>query len=287
MSAKPGGFDPRLVPARPDLAAAHLKGRVTAARFVEGTVKRVIAATAPMRRTPAHDLPVDTEALHGERVVVYETTEEGWAWGQLELDQYVGWISAAALGDPGAAPNHRVAALRTFVFPGPDVKLPPLATLSFGSRLAIVRAEHTFALTDKGGYIAARHLAPVDRIEPDFVATARRFTAVPYLWGGRTSLGLDCSGLVQISLQAAGIACPRDSDMQAQFGKPVSFSDDLAALRRGDLVCWQGHIGIVAEPGRLLHANAFHMEVAEEPLAQAIARIRQSGLEVTTVRRLD
>jgi len=287
MSAQPGGFDPRLVAARPDLAAVHLKGRVAAARFVEGTVKRVIAATTPMRRTPAHDQPVDTEVLHGERIVVYESTEEGWAWGQLELDQYVGWISAAALGDPGAAPTHRVAALRTFVFPGPDIKLPPLAALTFGSRLAIVRAERAFAVTDAGGYVAVRHLAPVDRIEPDFVATARRFTGVPYLWGGRSSLGLDCSGLVQIALQAAGIACPRDSDMQAGFGKPVSFSGDLAALRRGDLVCWQGHIGILAEPGRLLHANAFHMEVAEEPLAQAIARIKAGGLEVTTVRRLN
>jgi hypothetical protein len=286
MSGMPGGFDPRLFPARPDLAAAHLKGRVAADRFVVGTQKRVISTTTPMRRTPAHDLPVDTEVLYGEHVMVYETTEEGWAWGQLELDQYVGWISASALGDPGLAPTHRVTALRTFLFPAPDIKLPPLYALSFASRVAVVREVVAFAVTDTDGFVPKCHLAPIDRVEPDFIATARRFMGVPYLWGGRSSLGIDCSGLVQISLQAAGIACPRDSDMQAGFGKPVVFAGDPASLRRGDLVCWKGHIGIVAEPGRLIHGNAFHMQVVEEPLVEAIARIKQAGLEVTAVRRI-
>lgn len=285
MSRLPAGFDPRTTPARPDLAAAHLRGKVEAARFVEGTLKQAIAATAPLRRTPSHDAPVDTEVLYGERVMVYETTDEGWAWGQLDLDRYVGWLSAAALGDARAKPTHRVSALRTFLFPRPDVKSPPLDALSFGSKLAVVRKEETFAATDTGGYVPVRHLVPVEQVEADFVATARSFLGVPYLWGGRSSLGLDCSGLVQLALQAAGHASPRDSDMQEEFGKPVSFSGDPRALKRGDLVCWKGHIGFVSEPGRLLHANAFHMCVAEEPLAEAIARIKISGLEVTTVRR--
>jgi cell wall-associated NlpC family hydrolase len=140
-------------------------------------------------------------------------------------------------------------------------------------------------VTGEAGFVAARHLAPIDRIEPDFIATARRFLGVPYLWGGRTSLGLDCSGLVQIALQAAGMACPRDSDMQAEFGAPVPFAEDFGALRRGDLLCWRGHIGFVSEPDRLLHANAFHMQVVEEPLAEAVTRIREGGLELIAVRR--
>ena len=279
-------FDPRTTPARPDLAAMHLKGKVRAARFVEGTMRQVVAPAAPLRRDPTPDAPLDTEVLHGERIVVYETTDEGWAWGQLELDSYVGWIPAGALGGATVAPTDRVSALRTLVFPGPNIKLTPLEALSLGSRIAVARREGDFAVTDTGGFIPARHLSPLESREGDFVAVAQRFIGTPYLWGGRTSLGLDCSGLVQIALQSAGHRCPRDSDMQADFGSPVSFDGGLSALRRGDLVCWKGHIGFVTAPGRLLHANAFHMAVVEEPLTEAVARIRQSGSEVTTVRRV-
>ena len=279
-------FDPRVTPARPDLAAVHLRGKVQAERFVEGTIKRVIAPTAPVRRAPSPDAPRDTEALHGERVIVYETTEEGWAWGQLELDSYVGWLPAGALGDIGAAATDRVSALRTLVFPAPNIKLPPLGSLSFGSRIAVARREGDFAVTDAGAFIPARHLAPIASHEPDFVAIACRVIGTPYLWGGRSGFGLDCSGLVQVALQSAGYECPRDSDMQAKIGAPVSFNGDPNSLRRGDLVCWKGHIGIVSDPDLLLHANAFHMAVAEEPLADAIARIRESEIEVTAVRRV-
>ncbi|HEX5779788.1 MAG TPA: NlpC/P60 family protein [Xanthobacteraceae bacterium] len=278
-------FDPRLTPARPDLAAAHLRGKVEAARFVEGVTKRVVSASAPLRRRPEPDAPLDTEALHGERVTIYETNDEGWSWGQLERDGYVGWLPASELGDEGPPPTHRVSALRTLVFRGPDIKQPPLASLSLGSRVFVARIKGEFAVSEAGGFIPARHLAPLAEHESDFVAVAERFIGTPYLWGGRSSLGLDCSGLVQVALQAAGIECPRDSDMQAAFGSAVPFSGDTATLRRGDLVCWKRHIGIVSAPGRLLHANAFHMAVADEPLDEAIERIRGSGLEVTTVRR--
>jgi cell wall-associated NlpC family hydrolase len=278
-------FDPRLTPARPDLAAAHLRGKLTAARFVEGEVREVIEPQAPVRRSPAPDAPLDTEVLKGERVTIYETTEEGWAWGQIE-DGYVGWLPANALIRPGAAPTHKVTALRTLVFPGPSIKLPPLETLSLGARLSIVGVEPPFAVTTSGAHVPLVHLAPLATTEPDFIAVAERFLGVPYLWGGKSSLGLDCSGLVQIALAAAGIACPRDSDMQERsLGNPVD-AGDAGGFLRGDLLFWSGHVGIMRDRKTLLHANAFHMAVTAEPLMGALVRIRAGGTELRTVRRL-
>ena len=275
-------FDPRLTPARPDLAAEHLRGQVEAARFVEGMAQEVIVGIAPVRAAPAHDAPLLTEALGGERVTIYETDEEGWAWGQLQSDGYVGWLPAAALLAPKGQPTHKVAALRTLVFPGPSIKLPPTEGLPLGARLVVVRSEDTFAVTAAGGYLPRRHLAPLDSAEIDFVALAERFVCTPYLWGGKSSLGIDCSGLVQVTLSACGAPCPRDSDMQeAALGAPIALSD----LRRGDLMFWKGHVAIARSTTSLIHANAFHMAVAIEPLANAIERIRAGGSEVTSVRR--
>lgn len=277
--------DPRLTPARPDLAAAHLRGKVRAARFAEGELCEVIEPQAPLRRTPASDAPLDTEVLKGERVTVYQTTDEGWAWGQIE-DGYVGWLPANALVPPGPPPTHKVTALRTLVFPGPSIKLPPIEMLSLGARLAVVRSEPTFAVTATGGHVPLVHLAPVAATEPDFVAVAERFLGVPYLWGGKTSLGLDCSGLVQVALTAAGIACPRDSDMQERALGNIISPRDTTNFARGDLLFWPGHVGIMRDRTTLLHANAFHMAVAAEPLIEALARINAAGAELRTVRRI-
>jgi cell wall-associated NlpC family hydrolase len=279
--------DPRLTPARPDLAAKHLQGRVTAARFVDGVAREVVEAVAPLRRHPAPDAPLDTEALHGERVTVYETTDEGWCWGQLDADGYVGWLPDNALAAPGPAATHKVTALRTLVFPGPSIKLPPTTMLPLGARVAVAKTVGTFAITAAGAFLPARHLAPLDTNEPDFVAVAERFAGTPYLWGGKSSLGLDCSGLVQVSLTACGIPCPRDSDMQeAALGAAIAWHDDPSVLRRGDLVFWKGHVAIVRDATTLVHANAHHMAVAVEPIAEALARIATAGSEATSVRRL-
>jgi len=288
MDAAPS-LDQRLTPARPDLAALHLRGRVEAARFVEGRRMRVLSPCAPMRRQPRPDAPLDTEALHGEVVTVYEQSEEGWAWGQIETDGYVGYLPSEALAAEAASPTHRVAALRTFIYPGPSIKLPPVGALSLGSRLAVAREEGTFAVTGDGGFVFAAHLAPVDAAEPDFVAVAERFLGVPYLWGGRTSLGLDCSGLVQVALGAAGQAAPRDSDQQeAALGAPLQIGDDLSGLARGDLIFWRGHVGVMLDAERLLHANGHHMAVAVEPLRDARDRIRANSYgPITSARRLD
>jgi cell wall-associated NlpC family hydrolase len=268
---------------RPDLAAAHLRGKVEAERFVDGTEQEVIVGLAPVRKDPSHDAPLVTEALHGERVTVYETDEEGWAWGQLKSDGYVGWLPAAMLLAPGPAPTHKVTALRSFVFPGPSIKLPPLDALPLGAQIAVAREQDSFAVTSAGGFVAKPHLAPLADVEPDFVAVAERFLGAPYLWGGKSSLGLDCSGLVQVALTACGVKCPRDTDMQeSALGKPAS----LAGLQSGDLIFWKGHVAIARGRNNMIHANAFHMAVAIEPVAEGLARIGAAGSQVTSVRRL-
>lgn len=275
-------LDPRVTPARPDLAAKHLEGKVKAARFVEGTPYEINDPIAPVRRIAESDAPLDTEALMGERVTVYEMTNEGWAWGQLENDDYVGWLPASALALPALTRSHKVNAVRTLAFPGPSIKLPPLHGLPFGARLELDRVEGALAFTS-AGYVPFRHIVPVADKGSDFVAVAERFLGSPYLWGGKTSLGIDCSGLVQVALNACGIHCPRDTYMQeAALGQPVSTSD----LRRGDLIFWKGHVAIARDEATIVHANAFHMAVAIEPVAEAVARIREMGSDVTSVRRL-
>ncbi|WP_018389296.1 NlpC/P60 family protein [Ancylobacter sp. FA202] len=280
-------LDPRLTPARPDLAARQLQGTVEAARYVEGAPYRIAHAAAPLRREPDPTSPLVTEALHGETITVYEIDLEGWAWGQLDADSYVGWLPEDALAPAGAEATHKVVALRTPVFPGPSIKLPPVDLLSFGSRLALIGTRERFAVTAEGGFVFAGHLAPLDTFEEDFVAVAARFLGAAYLWGGRSSLGLDCSGLVQVALNACGVPCPRDTDMQENaMGTPVAFSGDLGELRRGDLLYWPGHVGIVEDGATLLHATAHFMSVVREPLGPALARIEASGTPLRSVRRL-
>jgi cell wall-associated NlpC family hydrolase len=280
-------FDRRITPARSDLAAKHLQGRVTAERFVEGERRVVAAPQAPLRRAPAHDAPLETEALSGEGVTVYETTPQGWCWAQLETDGYVGWMPADALAREGPAPTHRVNVPRTLAFPSPSIKTPPARALPFAARVAITRNDGPFAVTAAGDYLPARHLVPVATTESDFVAVAERFLGAPYLWGGKTALGIDCSGLVQVALGACGFTCPRDSDMQERAlgaaRDPASVRGDL---RRGDLVFWKGHVAVARDRETLLHANAFHMAVAVEPLSEALARIAATDGGPTAIRRL-
>jgi hypothetical protein len=290
QQAAGGRLDPRLTPARPDLAAKSLAGVVDAERFVDGRAYEISAALAPVREKPSPESGLQTEALKGERITVYDIGQggkDGWAWGQLAGDGYVGYLPAGALGAPGPPPTHKVTALRTFVFPGPSIKLPPREMLSLGCRLAIARTDDMFAITATGGHVPLVHVAPAETMESDFVAVAERFLRTPYLWGGKSSLGIDCSGLVQVALGACGIACPRDTDMQEKaLGSALALPPDPAQLRRGDLVFWKGHVAMVRDEATFVHANGHAMAVTVEPIAPAIERIRAEIGEVTGVRRL-
>ncbi len=279
--------DPRLTPARPDLAAKYLEGKLKAERFVTGEEFEIVDAIAPLREAPSSDASLLTQALKGERVTIYDRDGEGWAWGQLNGDGYVGWLPDRALARPGAAPTHKITALRTFAFPGPSIKLPPAETLTMGALVCVIREDGPFAITREGWHLPRRHLGAIDRFEQDFVAVAERFVGTPYLWGGKSSLGIDCSGLVQLALNAAGTGCPRDSDMQQDGLGRLLTPAESGRLKRGDLMFWKGHVAIMRDADSIVHANAHHMATAIENTRDAIARIKAAGSEITAIKRLD
>lgn len=280
-------LDPRRYPYRADLAAESLYGRVSAPRYVPGKPAQVMRPSVPLRRRPVAGQGFDTEALLGERVTVYEVAER-WAWVQLERDGYVGYVPAEALGYDIVETTHRVKSIGTFIYPAPDIKSPPLMHVSLNAELTVVDGDERFSRLAQGGYVVTRHIAEKDRFARDFVDIAERLTGTPYLWGGKTRIGLDCSGLVQVSLHAAGVECPRDSDLQqAELGTSVLVPDDLDGLRRGDLVFWKGHVGIMVDGLMLLHANAHHMATVAETLPEAVERIAKAGLQVSAIKRLE
>lgn len=287
MNMKPA-FDRRVTAVRADLAAEQWRGVHAAPRYAAGIAMRVADASVPLRREPRQDAPLDTELLHGEVVLVY-ARDEGWAWLQAASDGYVGYAPEAALAPPALPATHRVGVLRTFVYPGASMKLPPLMALSMNAAIAVTGTEGAFART-ADGFVWAAHLSPLDMPAADWVAKAEMFVGVPYLWGGKTSLGLDCSALAQQSLATVGIAVPRDSDMQ-EAAQGTGGGETLAAdtpLRRGDLIFWKGHVGIMTDAQTLLHANGHHMLVVKEPLEEARARILSAGAgPVTRMRRLN
>ena len=272
--------DGRLTPARPDLAAAHLRGRVQAERFVQGKVYSCGLGHVALRKNPDSLAAQETEILFGDRFTVYEE-KDGWAWGQIASDGYVGYVRAAALRS-ATTPSHRDIALSTPLLSAPDVKSAARDFLPLNSLVATQDLDGDYFKTD-GGFVYFRHLVDTSHRETDFVAVAERFLGAPYFWGGKSHAGVDCSGLVQTALTAAGITCPRDTDMQE---KALGVAADIADVARGDLIFWKGHVGMMTDATHLLHANAFHMQVAREPLAEAVMRIEKICGPVTAIKRL-
>jgi len=251
---------------------------------------RVAAPLAAVRREPSDAASLDTEALCGEFVTVFDTGTSGWAWVQLAGDRYVGWTPSGALAELAGQPTHRVSALRTFAFSKPDIKSPPLAGLPLGASVKVIGEVEDrnarYFLIEPEGAIVVQHLVPLDHQATDWTAIAERLVGVPYLWGGKSSLGIDCSGLVQLALGACGIAAPRDSDMQAEnVGKALPLADGLPTLKRGDLVFWPGHVAIMRDAETLVHAAGYRLEVVIDPLSDLVERQLRRNLHVSAIRR--
>jgi cell wall-associated NlpC family hydrolase len=278
-------FDPRVTASRRDLAAASLRGLVQADRYVEGEPFTVLTETADLKRLPRPDAALETQMLYGETLTVYDD-DNGWGWAQSDRDGYVGYVAMSALARSAVAATHRVTVRRTFIYPAADMKQPPYATVPLDGRVAVEGWRDGFAKIRGHGFLYARHVAPLDVVAPDYVAVAEDLVGVPYLWGGKSPLGIDCSGLVQLSCAVAGLDMPRDTDMQARVGHDVPIGDSLDGLRRGDLVFWKGHVGIMLDGATFLHANAHHMLVSREPFSRVRDRSAAAGLSVSSVRRI-
>jgi cell wall-associated NlpC family hydrolase len=266
--------DPRTTLARPDLADRRLEGLVRAARYAEVRPTVCVRPSAPIRLTPDEAAVQEDQVLFGETFEVLEDVGS-WAWGQARRDGYVGFVPSAALAEPGPAPNHWVRAARTIVFERPDFKARPLRFLTMNSLLEIEGHDgRFFRAPATGGWVFQDHLSPLGRFESDLAGVAEKFLEAPYQWGGRESLGLDCSGLVQQAFLACGRGCPRDADQQKALGREIEASE----LRRGDLVFWTGHVAMMVDADRVIHANSHDMAVKIETLAHALARIDRAGV---------
>ncbi|MGH1421265.1 MAG: NlpC/P60 family protein [Hyphomonas sp.] len=265
------------------------------------TPYQVSKSVAAIYETPDHDSRLATQALQGETLMVFNSSDD-FVSVQLDRDRYVGWARKSDLtarNDTQTAPNspetasnctlsHKVCTARTHAYSAPDLKTRPLACLSLGSRVSVLSVEGDWANCGAVGWVHMRHLSPIATYESDPASVAERFVGTPYLWGGRESLGIDCTGLSQQAFEACGVLLPRDSDMQAAWcGTEIADWQSPGALRRGDLVFWKGHVGIMLDADTLLHANAWHMAVAREPLTGAIERIRTYYAEPTGARRID
>ncbi len=279
-------LDRRLHAYRPDLAEASLEGKVEALRFVSGTPARIAVPVAPLRSQPELSVDIDTELLLGEDVTVFDRAG-GWCWVKARSDGYVGYLPEEMLSDAQGEPTHIVTVQRTFLYPEPELRKPYKSVLSMGSRVRVAgeaeaRGNH-YAVLEDGTAIFARHVQPVATgKDDDYVEIASRFMNAPYLWGGRSGLGIDCSGLVQLAMQMAGRSAPRDTDMQAAgLGEAI----DRSELRRGDLVFWKGHVAIMEDPETIIHANGYTMTVARENFEAAVKRIGQLYQQPTGYRR--
>jgi cell wall-associated NlpC family hydrolase len=274
--------DRRVTPVRDGIASRALEGIVRAEVYLDPTVMGCTVPAAGIHRSPDAASEQMDQILFGE---IFEVVEEegGWLWGQARRDGYVGFVAASALKRQPPDATHRIGALRTYAFAEPSIKGQATGPYSMNALVAVEAREGRLAKVAGAGWMAAEHLTPIGSFETDWAGVAERFLGAPYLWGGRESLGLDCSGLVQAALFACGLACPRDTDQQAELGRGIAAED----FGRGDLVFWNGHVAIGLDAATVVHANGFHMAVAIEPLDTAIARIDAAGVgRPTAYRRL-
>jgi cell wall-associated NlpC family hydrolase len=273
-------LDTRLYAFRSDLADETLRGKIEATQFVKGVPHQVVTPITAILKRSEPGAPQTSQALMGETCLVFEN-KNGWAWIKLNRDGYVGYINATALTQQITPPTQKVIVPSTLIYPKPDLKTLPVQFITRNAEVCVIATQGIYAELKFGGFVFANHLASLQHTEKDFVTVAEEFLHVPYFWGGKSVQGIDCSGLVQTALQACGIESPRDSDMQeAELGMIVN---DQNNLQRGDLIFWQGHVGIMQNATQLLHANGHAMKTTSEPLAYVVSR---SEKPITSVKRL-
>lgn len=241
----------------------------------------VLLFFADLKSGPAPEASLDAQLICGDTVSVLEIRGDQ-ARVCNSRDGYIGWVSRAALSSRPFEPTHRVTAPRTFLYPGPDMKLPRAGYRSMGSLIEVTGKAETrgtrYAILADGTAIIERHITPIDDFADDFVSVAEHLLATPYLWGGNTGFGIDCSGLVQLAMLMSGENVLRDTDMQAAtIGEPVDIGDDWQKLKRGDLLFWRGHVAIaqgrINGSAHIIHANGHTMDVTSEPVEKAVSRI--------------
>jgi cell wall-associated NlpC family hydrolase len=253
-----------------------------------GIAMQVNAGVVSLRKAPEPDGEQASQMLHGEEVILHHEAGE-FGLVQSRHDNYTGWALMEALSAPVLVPTHRVSVLRAYVYPSPSIKASPRFPVSLGARLASTGIrEGRFVQCERSGWVIADQLSPIDSFDDDPADIALRYLHTPYLWGARESLGIDCSGLIQQAFGACGVQAPRDSDMQAAWlGDPVAEWTEAGALQRNDLIFWKGHVGLMLDSSRVIHANGHHMAVAAEPLREAIDRIEPLYGRPTQARRLN
>ncbi|HML09814.1 MAG TPA: NlpC/P60 family protein [Stellaceae bacterium] len=282
-------LDPRIYAVREDLADITLRARVCVPRYVEGRPARVAIGLLPVRHEPRPESPLDTFFHFGEVVRVFDEAD-GYAWCQAARDSYVGYVDAAAL-DPGEGPaaTHYIASLGAYRYAESDLRSPVIDFLPRHAAVAVAQAGFqcrgaAYVRLDGGGFLPESCLATAPPRSADLAAAASLYLGCPYLWAGRSFLGLDCSGLVQEAFRDLGIAAPRDTDMQREtIGKRIAIAR-LADLRRNDLIYIPGHVMICAGKGIVIHASGGEMTVRRESLAPLL-RAWGYGVGDLTVRR--
>ena len=276
-------LDPREYPYRPDLAASYLKSSVRAEKYVDGELYHVVSSILPIRKMPNQRAERVSELLFGECFIVYEYSAS-WAWGQSQTDGYVGFVNSEGLSSKSSVASHEVIALKTIVFEEPDIRAPIVQLLYMTAKIEIKKETKTFYQMDMGGWVPTKHLGRIGSKKENLISAAVKYIGAPYLWGGRSSAGLDCSALVQLSMERSGILDPRDTDQQEHcVGKTVF--GGINEAQSGDLLYMKGHVAILLKRNTVLHANAYHMSVAEEPISVFMKRLVDNGMEISSVRR--
>ena len=273
-------FDQRITPIRNDLASNLYIGSVRRKKYVEGIVHTVVSSHSPIYNKKNSQL--STQLLFGERCKVFETLK-GWSWVQSLRDDYVGYTPSKNLKKLKLKPTHKVKSLRTFIYIKPNIKSKILSYLSFNSLVKISSTKYGFCKIQNLGWCPSSDLSKISEKKFNIVNLARQFLNTPYYWGGRDSYGIDCSGLIQNIMQMNNIDFPRDTDMQEDFCTRSLLRKNLKA---GDLVFWKGHVALMTEKKKIIHANAHHMKTQEESLVTAEARIFKTNGKVRKYARI-